>query len=388
MMISAETVDRLARFRGDGVPVVSAYVGYPVDDTTRGRSPLIKVSSLLHEIRPLADDERLSHDARLSLRADIEQIEGTAAEGRWPRGAVAVFSSSRSGLFEVLELPRAVRDRIVVDATPWVRPMLALLEDYPRAVVVVVDRANARMWEYFVEELEELGGLSDPTLRKPNYGGWYGLEERRVENKAETLERKHFRRVADHLLHLFLGGTYDVLVVGGHPDEVARFVEFLPAQVRPKLAGTFTIDPGTMTKADLKHRAREIVETHERATEAALVEDVLGLAAAGGLATTGLASCLWAGSVLAIQHLLVQDEAVAPGVVCDECGWLGLTGEECPVSGDKTRPTDDVVDELTTSVIDHSGTVTHVETETALAEHTTAARLRFPLPAGPDAVQT
>jgi peptide chain release factor subunit 1 len=281
-----------------------------------------------------------------------------------------------------------VRDRIVVDATPWVRPMLALLEDYPRAVVVVVDRANARMWEYFVEELEELGGLSDPTLRKPNYGGWYGLEERRVENKAETLERKHFRRVADHLLHLFLGGTYDVLVVGGHPDEVARFVEFLPAQVRPKLAGTFTIDPGTMTKADLKHRAREIVETHERATEAALVEDVLGLAAAGGLATTGLASCLWAGSVLAIQHLLVQDEAVAPGVVCDECGWLGLTGEECPVSGDKTRPTDDVVDELTTSVIDHSGTVTHVETETALAEHTTAARLRFPLPAGPDAVQT
>ncbi|MGZ4589204.1 MAG: baeRF10 domain-containing protein [Actinomycetes bacterium] len=378
-MISAETVERLHHVQVDGLPVVSAYVGVSPEDTT-GRQTQSRVSSLMHDVRALLDDQSLDREARLSLRGDIEQIEGMAAEGRWQPKAVALFSCSGRGLFEQVNLPRSVRDRIVVDSAPWTRPMMALLDEYHRSIVVVVDRAQARYWELFQDELQELEKVRDPVLRKPNYAGWYGLQEHTVSDKAGELEKKHFRGVAEHLARLTRSGAYELVVVGGHPDETGRLIEYLPKALRSRVAGQFVIDPNTLSPRDVREKADEIVTAYERDEERRLVDDVLGRVAAGRLGAAGPADCLRAGSLEAVQQLLVHDETVLPGVVCDTCGWLGLQEDICPVSGDATRKVSDVIDELAASVIDHGGTVEHVVADTPLREHTLAAALRFPLP--------
>ena len=38
-----------------------------------------------------------------------------------------------------------------------------------------------------------------------------------------------------------------------------------------------------------------------------------------------------------MQLLLVEDGLEAPGVVCDESGWLAMSGEVCPLCGRATR---------------------------------------------------
>jgi peptide chain release factor subunit 1 len=70
-------------------------------------------------------------------------------------------------------------------------------------------------------------------------------------------------------------------------------------------------------------------------------------------------------------------------VVCPRDGWLGESGDVCPISGTKTRPTPDVIDELAERVVDEGGMVKHVMVETELEPHRVAAVLRFPLPAFP-----
>jgi hypothetical protein len=97
----------------------------------------------------------------------------------------------------------------------------------------------------------------------------------------------------------------------------------------------------------------------------------------------GVEHCLWAGSVAAIQRLLIHDDTAVPGVVCDESGWLGETGDTCPLCGQSTRKTDDVLDELAQLVIDTSGGVEHVLADTPLRDHLVAADVRFPLPPSP-----
>jgi peptide chain release factor subunit 1 len=97
-------------------------------------------------------------------------------------------------------------------------------------------------------------------------------------------------------------------------------------------------------------------------------------------AALGLPDCLWAGSVAAVETLLVQEGAMAPGVVCDESGWLAMSGDTCPLCGRATRRTPDVIDELSEAVIDEGGLVEHVLADTELREHVVAASLRFPLP--------
>jgi peptide subunit release factor 1 (eRF1) len=276
-----------------------------------------------------------------------------------------------------------VEDRIVVDAVPWVREMVAVLDEYHRCCVVMVDSKTARVWELYQDELREVGQLEDESLRKSDFAGWQGFSEHGVRNKADELARRHFRRVATLVDKLFRRERLELLAIGGHEHEVPRFIEALPRALRTRVAGTFAVDPHTVTAKTIRDHAGAIVERWERDEERGWVERVLEAEAAGGLAAVGVDDCLWASSVSAIEALLVQDDAVVPGVVCDESRWLAREGASCPLCGKPPRPTADVMDELVQFVIEDGGSIEHVYADTALAQHALAASLRFPLPAPP-----
>ncbi|HKR50096.1 MAG TPA: hypothetical protein VJT72_11030 [Pseudonocardiaceae bacterium] len=108
-----------------------------------------------------------------------------------------------------------------------------------------------------------------------------------------------------------------LLAIGGHRAELPRFLDLLTSELRGRVAGTFPVDEATFTSGEIKHQASVIVDRHERSEEERMVADAVQTAAAGGLAALGLQPCLWAGSVAAANHLLVQDEVVTPGVICD-----------------------------------------------------------------------
>lgn len=378
-MITAETINRIIRFQGNGLPVVSLYV--PVATGADRREVQSRVTNLADRIDPLAKDRSAGHEWLLSLRADIEHIKERPGTDNWPPGAMAIFACSGRGLYEEIPLPRGVRDRIVVDETPFVRPMLAVLDEYHRSCVVVIDKESARIWELYQDEMRELTHVKDRVLRKPNYAA--GGDEDRVRNRADELSKRHYRRVAGILDELFRAGGYELLIVGGHDYEVPAFLEFLTYDLRNRVAGSFTIDPGAAPLAEIRANADSIVQRYESTAERRLVGEVLDKVAAGGLATAGLETCLWASSVAGIQTLLVQEDATAPGVACDESGWLALAGDTCPLSDKPTRRTPDVIDELAEAVIDEGGSVHHVAADTRLTQYLVAATLRFPLPPMP-----
>ncbi|HKB30800.1 MAG TPA: hypothetical protein VKD26_08185 [Streptosporangiaceae bacterium] len=380
-MITAETIDRIVRFQGGGLPVVSLYAR--VDPGASPRDLRTRVSSLLGEIRPLGKDASIEHEPRLSIRADIERIEAALGEEAWPPGGIAIFSCSARDLYEEVRLPRGVRDRIVVDGAPYVRPLLAVLDEYHRTCVALVDKASARVWELYQDEMREVRKVADRVLRKPGYAGT--LAEDRVRNKADELSKRHYRRVVAILDELFRTDGYDLLIIAGHDYEVPEFLDFLPRDLRARVAGSFSVDPTTAPLAEIRKNADAIVQRYERGEEQRLVAEVLDTVAAGGLATAGLDSCLWAATVAAIGTLLVQEGAVVAGVVCDQSGWLALSGDTCPLSGNPTRPTADIIEELVEAVIHEGGSIEHVEVETPLVEYTVAAALRFPLPPMPSA---
>lgn len=380
-MLTAETIDRIARFDGRDLPVISLYVG--VDAYPGHRADLrLRVASLLDQIRPLVSDASLGREYRMSVRADIERVRELLGEERWKPGAAALFACSGRDLLEEVPLPRPVRDRIMVDTTPYLRPLLAVLGEYQRSCVVVIDKASARLWEIYQDEMRELPPVRDEVLRKPNYAA--GHAEDRVRNKAGELSKRHYRHVGQLLDEMFRTGGYDLLILAGHDYEVPAFTEFLPRDLRARVAGTFTIDPTSAPLAEIRRQAAAIAARYEQAAQRRLVSDVLSKVAAGGLAAAGLRACLWAGSVAATQTLLVPEGVTAPGVVCQRSDWLAQAGDSCPVCGSPVRRTPDVIDELAQAVIDEGGSVRHVADDARLREHTVAAALRFPLPPPPD----
>jgi hypothetical protein len=368
---SVETIKGIEQFRPDGLPVVSAYV--PVEPGPEGRKKVrSETDSLLHQIRPLANDPGVDHDTRMSLREDIKRIGTLGDHASFKAGTLAIFSCSGAGFFEVIGLPRAVRERITVDATPATRPMLAVLDEYHRCCAVVVDRETAHAWELYLGHVLDTGALSGAQQR----GVGHAVNERRNEHKVDELEKRHFHQVATALDELFRMRGYDVLVVGGHEDELPRFLALLPGPLRERVVGTFAVDDHSVTAAVARVRAEEILDRYELDEHRRMVAEVLATAAAGGPATVGLESCLWAGSVRAIEALYVQEGASTPGVVCDESRWLALDGEICPLCGRRTRRTADVIDE--------GGSIHHVPGDAELGGRLAAAALRFQLPPAPE----
>jgi peptide chain release factor subunit 1 len=370
------------RFHGGELPVLSVYVGLSGPETHA--AVRTKVDSLLHRVRPTADDHALAHEARLSLREDMARIGDVTSYDYLRRGTRCFFCCSGADLFEIVDLPRPVRDRVVIDATPWVRPMLAVLDESLRCCAVVLDSESAHQWELYLGQLRDAGPLRDPSSGKPAYASSYGVSERGGDKHAEELQQRHFRHLAEALDRLFRADRYDLLMLGGHDHELARFVEFLPRALRKRVAGTFPVDPKKkISSRVVREHVEVLLDRHELEEQQQSVAAVLEIATTGGLAALGLERCLWAGSLDAVQALLVQDGAVVAGVVCDQSRWFALSGESCPLCGRRTRHTSDVIDELIEAVIDEGGSIHLVRADTELEELLVAASLRFPLPPMP-----
>ena len=150
-MITAETVNRILNFHGNGLPVVSFYGR--IDPGASTREIHARMMSLLDQVHPLAKDKALEHQARLSVRGDIEGIKEAIDSQRWPPGAVAIFSCSGRDLYEEVPLRSQLREQVIVDATPFARPMLAVLSEYHLACVLVINKASARVWEVDSDEM-------------------------------------------------------------------------------------------------------------------------------------------------------------------------------------------------------------------------------------------
>jgi peptide chain release factor subunit 1 len=381
-MPTREQIDRIVQFGGDGLPVVSLYVGVEPDRSPQHDGDLpSRMNSLLAPVRALGKDRWLEHDARLSIRGDLERLARAATEERRKPGMMALFSCSGRGFFEEVSLPRSLRDGVMLDGTPWVRPMLAVLEGHQRMCIVIADDSTAQVWELHLREIREVRWFRDPVLRKPDVA--YGMAEHRVRNKGEELAKRHYRRVAAELNDIYLARGFDLLAVGGHPHEVSRLVDGLAQELRDRIAGTLTLDASTATPTDVRRSAESIMDRHEREEDRGLVAEIVAAVAERRRAVLGVEQCLWAGTVAAIGTLAMRDGAAVPGVVCDQDGWMALSGATCPLCGQPIRPTVDVLDELVESVIHRGGSVRYVRTETALSRHTAGAILRFPLPPGP-----
>ncbi|GAA2639845.1 hypothetical protein GCM10010399_86650 [Dactylosporangium fulvum] len=383
-MTSHAQIDPIVQFGAEGLPVVSLYVGVEPDGSLKNEGEVrTRLNSLLDPVRSMDKDHSLDREARLSIRGDVERLARAYTEERWPAGMMALFSCSARNFFEEVSLPRSIRDRVVVDSTPWVRPMLAVLDEYHRMCVVITDDAIAQVWDLYLRELREVWQSRDPALRKPDYA--YGRAEYGVRNKSGELAKRHYRRVVEVLTDRFRDGGFDVLAVGGHQHEVASFIEYLPRELRERVAGTFTVDANTATAGDVRRAAESVMEQYEQQEERGLVAGIAEAVAERRRAAFGLDTCLWAGTVSAIETLAVEEGVEQPGVVCDRDGWMSLAGEACALCGEPVRATTDVIDELVESVMDDGGSVRHIRFDTELRDHAVGARLRFPLPEKPAA---
>ena len=199
--LDRDAINRLVHFRSPEAPVLSVYVAVPADPGEIAMQTRLR--SLLKPVKELADSDQLEHYPRLSLRTDLDRVFELATRGTELQGrAVAVFACHQEGLFEEIELARTVRDRVEVDLTPYLRPLLAVLEASRRWCAVVVDRSRAWLYTGATDELDDAGKLEASLLQDRKRAEWHGQGEDTANNRERTLARRHFRQTAQRVERL------------------------------------------------------------------------------------------------------------------------------------------------------------------------------------------
>ena len=376
-MIDTGTVSKLLQTSASSPAVVSLYLSVPLDPAERRGIPA-RLGKLLAAARHGPGDGDAVAAARRSELPVIQDTVATHAP-EWPGHTVAIFACRELGLLETIPLRSQAPEQAVIAPRPYVRPLLAELRRSPCYSAVVVNRRHAWLYQVTAAGIEPLADVEGATVGSRRFGGWHGFQMYRNQQRARNLARQHYAATMSALQAAGTGNGCRLIAVGGQEAETARLLGERPPQLRERVAGTFVIDPHTMTPARVRRLADEVVGAWEDRREAAVAAGITGQPT-DAMTAVGLAASLDAANEHAVQVLVVPDEAVAPGFACDRCGALAAAGGACPVCGGPVSPVADVIAELAVRVAAEGGTVEPVRGDGPAA---VAARRRFPAPGIP-----
>jgi release factor family 10 len=375
-VIDADTITRLLAIEAPDREIVSVYLTVPLDPAQRRGMPA-RLDEMLSQNDHLSGDGEAWARARRSELPPIRQAVSTRAH-EWLGHSVAIFGCAGMGLLETIPLRGYVRERAVVGSHPYVRPLLAELHHCPSYVAAVVDRRHAWLFRVSAEGTDQLGHVQGQTVGSRRFGGWHGFQAYRNEQRARKLARQHYAATVSALAEATGAGGYGLIAVGGHEAETGEFLTVLPPVLRERVAGTFVIDPHTMTPARVRQLADEAVAKWEDGRERRLAAE-LAEQPPGGMAAIGLDACVTAANQHAVQLLMVPDDEIRAGFRCEECAALAVAAGSCRVCGGATRPVPDLIEELAVKVTKDGGTVEPVRHTGVIAD--VVARRRFLPPA-------
>jgi hypothetical protein len=361
-MITRADVDKLLAMSTAEPSLLSLYLRVPRDPAQ------------LRELPARADD-LLAQPARASHRERETVRYLLAAHARdWLGHTVAIFACAELGLAEVISLPGGLPERAVLSVRPHVRPLLLAVQRYSPYRIVVADQRHAWLLRVAGEQIHVAVLPEAAGVRSRGFGGWYGLESYRINDRIIELTRQHYRATAAALEESLRADGPEPFVVGGHEDTIPQLLAAFPARIRAEFAGSFVADPGTLTAARARDLADRVIADWIARRDQRLAAEVLQ-EPPGGLAAIGLDSCAAAAGQHAIGMLLVPADGLIPGYSCRHCGALSRAGNGCEHGAAAAVPVPDLVEEITVSALGDGGQVAALDEPPGGI----AARLRFPL---------
>lgn len=342
--LTQEAVRALAGRRSANGPVVSLYLDVDGRRLVRPRDYEQQLEAM---VRKALDD----HGA--PVEADLRRIEAHVKAGldRSRMRGIAVFSCLGDGIWEVVELPVPVRNQVVVNAHPHIRPLEQVLDENERFAVLLADKQRVRMFLFELGAVRDRSELFDQLPRhEDDKGDW---DKDHVRDHSAEHVHHHLKRAADAAFAMFQTHGFDHLIIGA-PEEIANEVErCLHSYLKERVAARVNV-PVSATEAAVREAALAVEADVERAKEAKLVERLRDAVGAGNGGVAGLEPVLGALMERRVERLLVSDGYEAPGWRCTSCRAVARIGPTCPICSTAMDKVDDVVEEAVDEALHQS----------------------------------
>jgi peptide subunit release factor 1 (eRF1) len=305
------------------------------------------VKSALQALPRLGLDREIADE----VARDLDRVQAfLRSPGNLPHThGLAIFACEGIDLFETVPLPIVHRSRLLVDASPLVRELASVEEEFGRLLTVVLDRSRARFFEVTAYDVREVVGLRSESTRgkrfhadHDNSSGW---GEHTYNNRIRQEKQRHYEAIARELFAMDRRHPAHGIVLAGTGAEARAVEPFLHSYLAERLIGTVRLNPKDATPASVHSATMAVREGNERASERAAVHEMLE-GVGSGWGVNGLRPTLKALARGQVRSLLVNSDAGEPGFRCGDSGRLALTERECRGEGEPIAVLDIVDDAI------------------------------------------
>jgi peptide chain release factor subunit 1 len=342
-MITRETLSDLMSFNPEHYLTTTLYLAI---DGIPGPNYAIEVKDLIKQRQKEIKEQELSPEVRRSLNSDLRKIRDYV-QLKFQRNGVRtliLISCSAKKYWKVLTVQMPLQSQLIIGSKPYVRPLSLLLDEYRRFLVILVERAKARLFEVYAGEIDEYTDVLDDVPGKVKMGGYGGYEERRIERHIEDHVRRHFKRVADVAFELSKRNSHDAVILLGSEQNTNEFRHYLHITLQDRIAAT-AVEEFTVNVKDVLERVTRLDREIKDRDDQLLLERLFNQVNSGGLGIVGLDSTIRALQQGQVNFLVVEEGYEKDGYRCIECRSLSTRNGACDYCGGKTQLIPDIIEE-------------------------------------------
>lgn len=304
------------------------------------------------------------------IKEDIEKIEHyVLANKRMFKKGLCLISSSENDFWREYHINVPLRNALIIDRTPFVKPLMDVLDNYQRYAVLLVDKESARIFVIHLGEIVEYGEVHSADVPgKHKKGGWFALSQNHYERHIDYHVGLHLKDVIERF-ESFLSGQYiGRVIIGGSDEAVAMVKGMLPKGIIERIINNVRIEMFARPDEVLK-KVQPIVYEYERRKEEEEIDDLINRSLKNENAVTGLDNVLNALQEQKVMKLFVLRDFNPSGFSCASCSYLSSQKiNPCPYCGGEMNEERYIVDSACERAIQQGALIEVVDENKRLSE--------------------
>lgn len=356
----------LCRYRSGTLPVISFYLN---------TKPPVNIATACHSLIAAKKKYLAKRDWP---EATIKDLEGNLEKiDKYVNGLVstdkmrslAIFAGKN--IWDVYRLPINLQSKCYIDPYPYIKDLSAALDQYKEYILLVLDRNNAKFFNFYLGELDEvLNFIHEDVPQQVKGTGHYqagggmlgiskGYRGDKVQRHINDHLRKFLDKARDQLSILLKSKKIDKWLIGGREDALTEFTKQLDQNLKKKLIGKFTINIKSGIN-DITKKSAQVIADYERDLEKELLDRLVNQSKPVGRGVLGQYNTFNSLMLGEIHQLFIKNDLKMKGYICFKDNLCQTNAGQCQICGDPLIKVADLTNEIIRIALNQKASVKHV----------------------------
>ena len=277
---------------------------------------------------------------------------------------LAIFASNIHNFFKVYKLGTPVENLLIVDTSPYIKPLARLVDEYESFGLILLDSQRVKIYAVSSGKVGYQKKKAVDIINKHKKGG---MSQARFQRLRKGAINHFLKDISEDVEKLFLKEEVVKIIIAGPGNAKIRLNDILPPHIKSKVIDIIDMDFDE-AEGKLISKAKEIALEDEKETSKKNLGRLMDEILKNGLAVHGLKETMDAVINGQVELLFISKGYQVKGWICEKCQIVDSgVKDKCPYCGSRTSEVD-VIEEIIEFAERTDTTIEFVEDDLRLAK--------------------